>query len=179
MRLTFILIIASILAEGSAQARDHPKRHLAPITYREYEKGDVMEDEDLKRCLEKPCYVAVDSRTGKNTVIGVVMMTIPTKEADKKVEELVRQKIPKSAEGHVIGYINWVEVLEKWQGQSIGTNMLNNMFKYIGLSKPEVAAMYLRVNPHSIGAMALYKSTHFEHITSDGQYYVLARYSFQ
>lgn len=66
MRLTFILIIASILAEGSAQARDHPKRHLATITYREYEKGDVMEDEDLKRCLEKPCYVAVDSRTGKN-----------------------------------------------------------------------------------------------------------------
>lgn len=28
-----------------------------------------------------------------------------------------------------------VEVLEKWQGQSIGTNMLNNMFKYVGVGE--------------------------------------------
>ncbi|KAF4688551.1 hypothetical protein FOZ60_002608 [Perkinsus olseni] len=174
MKGTTLLLPFLTLLEGYLP----PRRSLANIEYRLYEAGDIMEGQKLDRCKEDPCYVAVDLGTSEKTVIGIIEMTIPSRTLEKSLEKLIRAAMPKPTEAGKIGYINYVEVLSKWQGQGIGKALITSTFGYIATQKRDVVAMYLLVQTTKATAIALYEKTKFKRITQENIYYVYARYDF-
>ncbi|KAF4673426.1 hypothetical protein FOL47_010578 [Perkinsus chesapeaki] len=134
---------------------------LGRVDYRNYEKGDNYPDNPAVLTIQcqtrnnPPCYVAVNSDSDPNTVIGFIVVTID-QQLSKEVENAVRRKMKKPKAKGIFGFIHQVAVAKDSQGKGIGTRLLDYMIN-LGKSTPNFLAMVLYVDHNNLGAIKLYK----------------------
>ncbi|KAF4675378.1 tRNA ligase [Perkinsus chesapeaki] len=150
------------------------------IVYRNYEKGDNYPDNPAALTIQcqtrndPPCYVAVNSDSGPNTVIGFVVATIG-QPLSKEVENAVRRKMKKPKTKGIFGFIHQVAVTKDSQGKGIGTHLLDYMIN-LGKSTPNFLAMVLYVDHDNLGAIKLYKRLGFIEVLREGSEIYMALY---
>ncbi|KAF4678530.1 hypothetical protein FOZ60_016482 [Perkinsus olseni] len=92
------------------------------------------------------------------TVVAVVVMTIPAASMTKEIEDAIKAKMPdpsRKVKNGVIGEINYVEVAASQRGKGIGNAILSVTFKQLRGGHPKLVAMYLAVFDDNLPAIAL------------------------
>mmetsp|Transcript_18704 Transcript_18704/g.18538 ORF Transcript_18704/g.18538 Transcript_18704/m.18538 type:complete len:114 (-) Transcript_18704:138-479(-) len=98
-------------------------------------------------------------------------MTIPKRNIEERVKTAIEAKMPepsKKKPNGIIGYIDHVAVAKDWRRRGIARALLSKTFIQIGITSPNVVAMYLWTFSFNVEAVGLYETSKFVKILSPG-----------